>query len=147
MSNIKNTGILRTTLAEVESRQCKVLYTVTLSTTPDVNPYAGGVAPTTAPVFYFVKHDNRTIQCQWATITGTAGASTKLTWNQKVPAECRPKTDYYVSVPLINGGTSATGLLKLGSNGSITYSTAADGAFTNSGTCEIRGSSITYGRC
>lgn len=145
MSNLRNTGLLPTSRTTLDQQGLVKTYRVTTNLTPTTNPYAGGDGPDEAMVLYFSRcGTSPDILFSWSGISGTAGAATKLAWTQVIPAECRPKTDHYVSVPIINGGTSATGLMKIGSNGTLTYATAADAAFSDSDTCAVRASSVTY---
>lgn len=143
----KNSGVLRPATFDAKFNSKLKTYQITLSSIPDVNPYEGGTEPSSQPILYLKKITDDLIWLQWPLITGTAGAATKLSWLQKIPSECRPKTDVYATVPIINNGSSAAGLLKIGSNGSLTFSTAADGTFTDSGTCAIRAGSTSWARC
>ncbi len=147
MANIKNTGMRRPATFDADLRDKWRIQRVTLAASPDVNPYEGGVPPSTDSILTIIKLSDSYIHIQWPTISGTAGSATKISWLQKIPSDCRPKTDFYQSVPILNGGSSAVGLLKIGSNGSLTISTAADGTFTNNGSCGVRAGSVIIDRC
>lgn len=57
-----------------------------------------------------------------------------ITFATALPLGCRPLFDTYASIPIINNSAYATGLMKVATTGVITISTAANAAFTASGT-------------
>ena len=116
---------------------------VILSVTPDVNPFAGGTAPT-GPVMSLTKLPNDMVHLSWSGLTGTAGANTKLEWTADIPAAFRPQKTRQGIVSVKDNGAFAAGLITINIDGDVIFSTAADAAFTAANACGAVDGGFTY---
>jgi hypothetical protein len=142
---IKNSGVrLAKNIADDFKNQSSAGVSVSLGVTPDTNPYSGGTAPTSAATLRLTKIGNEFVVASWTGITGTAGAATKLGWASKLPAGYLPKFDKYAICSVTNASTVAAGVVTFETDGGITFATAANAAFTGSGTCAMHAGSAIY---
>lgn len=142
---IKNSGVrLPKNVSNDFKSQTSAGVVVSLGVTPDTNPYASGTAPTAAATLRLNKIGDDLVVASWTGITGTAGTGAKLGWNSKLPAGYIPKFTRYANCTITNNSTVAAGVVSFETDGGITFATAANAAFTGSGTCAMSSGSAMY---